>query len=309
MDRNLDNLLVDFETFKGWIVDDLNSHFINKELMVSQVAKTNIGMRTGINIKGENKIPMATIYIENMYDEYLKGESYNTVLNNAIRVLKADVGDGIKNTLQEFNFDNREQILSKAYCEVIGIKGNKKMLYSMPYIKVEDMAIIYKLLISENDEGLAAIKVNNQILDDTGISLKELHERAIINTQDFFPVELISMPLMFGMEVNDRTSMFILTNRQRTNGAMAAFYPGALQKVAKSLCKDIYVLPSSIHEVILMPDTGENVSELRALVKDMNRNVVSKEDKLTDSVYRFRLGDERLSLCKEGLNRNRGLER
>lgn len=207
------------------------------------------------------------------------------------------------------NFDSREQILSKAYCEVIGIKGNKKMLYSMPYIKVEDMAIIYKLLISENDEGLATIKVTNQILDNMGISLQELHECAMANTQSFFPAEVVLRPQIFDIVGINSPFIYVLTNRQTTNGAIAAFYPGELQKVVDTLCKDIYILPSSIHEVILMPDTGENVSELRALVKDMNRNVVSKEDKLTDSVYQFRSGDERLSLCKEGLNRNRGLER
>jgi hypothetical protein len=85
-----------------------------------------------------------------------------------------------------------------------------------------------------------------------------------------------------------RLPMYVLTNRQKMNGAACMFYPGVLEDFGKKLGRDFYLLPSSVHEVILVP-ADETVSKeaLWEIVTDINRTQVAEEEILADSVYYY----------------------
>ena len=82
------------------------------------------------------------------------------------------------------------------------------------------------------------------------------------------------------------STMLVLTNNVQLNGAAALFYPGVMDQAAERLGGDFIVLPSSTHEVIMIPADGmTDFRSLEQMVKDINRSQVAPEERLSDHVY------------------------
>ena len=85
---------------------------------------------------------------------------------------------------------------------------------------------------------------------------------------------------------------YVLTNNTRLNGAACIFYEDVLKKFADTLQTDLYILPSSIHEVILLPKLARyDAMNLEDMVREVNTDGVSREEVLSDKVYIYRRSD------------------
>lgn len=99
---------------------------------------------------------------------------------------------------------------------------------------------------------------------------------------------------------DDLLPMYVLSNKEHLNGAATLFYPGTMQLVASEFGGSYYILPSSIHEVILIPDDGDmDVEFLLSMVVSVNKDGVLPEDKLTDSVYYYDAEKNEFSRCNK----------
>jgi hypothetical protein len=99
--------------------------------------------------------------------------------------------------------------------------------------------------------------------------------------------------------------MYVLTNASGSLGAAALFYPDVKEKAAELLGGDYYILPSSVHEVILVPDSADiKAADLCDMVKQANRTVVDEKDILSDNVYHYSKDDRKLN--KVSPDRERG---
>lgn len=206
-------------------------------------------------------------------------------------------------------FRDPDVVMERAFCQVIGIKGNEALLDTIPHKRHDDLAIIYRLLVGKDDRTVGSAKITNDNFDGLGISLDELHERALANTEKFFPVKIMNLAEMLpiGEVLDNRSDLLMITNEGQSLGAAAAFYPGVLEHISERMGGRIFLLPSSVHEFMAIADNGNHeVKWLRGMVKEANQCVVKAEDRLTDSVYRFRRGDRALSLCKDENRRSRG---
>lgn len=96
-----------------------------------------------------------------------------------------------------------------------------------------------------------------------------------------------------------RIPLFVLSNRQRLQGAVCMFYPGVLKQFAGRIGRNLYILPSSVHEVLLLPDQGDrNRQELLRMVTEINENCVADCEILADSIYYYRRETDRIEqLC------------
>jgi len=89
--------------------------------------------------------------------------------------------------------------------------------------------------------------------------------------------------------LESETNMFVLTNERRFCGAAVMLYSKLLHKIAMRLGKDLLIIPSSIHEVIIMPDRGEySIEELSNFVRNINEEAVEQEERLTNHIYIYR---------------------
>ena len=91
--------------------------------------------------------------------------------------------------------------------------------------------------------------------------------------------------------------MYVLTNTEKSFGASAVLFPAVLKAVREHLQSDYYVLPSSIHECIIIPaDENLNPAALHEMVKEINEEHVAPEELLGDSVYFYSQKKQRLEI-------------
>ena len=103
--------------------------------------------------------------------------------------------------------------------------------------------------------------------------------------------------------------LLVLTTERGRLGASALLYPGMLERIGKVIGSDYFVLPSSIHEVLILPDHGQAApKDLAMMVKDINENTVGLEDRLSNKVYRYRTNEQALTIAADP-DRRRDYER
>ena len=115
--------------------------------------------------------------------------------------------------------------------------------------------------------------------------LEEMEGKEIINRDEYFE------------ELRDAAPMYVLSNRTRVQGASCILYPNILKDFAAAVKSDFYILPSSVHEVILLPVQGDEDEEgLKRMVCEVNETQVEREEVLSDSVYYYSREREKLSI-------------
>lgn len=196
-----------------------------------------------------------------------------------------------------------------------GVDANKELLKNSPHILINDMAYTYRIFIEKNDDGISTIPITNEIMKLMQLDLKSLHALAQQNTPNILPAKFRSMnsvifelmgidendPAAKIMDLRESEKFFILSNNENVNGAAAIFYPGQLDLIMKEVKNEFYVLPSSTHEVLIVPKS-ENISsykELEKMVKEVNNTEVLPEEILSYNVYEYNGNSKELLLAKD----------
>ena len=161
-----------------------------------------------------------------------------------------------------------------------------------------------------DEEGLSSMLIKNDLLKQYGITAEQLHEDAMKSSPRIMAPEISSMgavmeelvekdPFMMSPEEREMLqesiresaqmpSFFVVTNQQRIDGAGVLFYPEVMDNLGELLGQDYFILPSSIHEMLVLPDNGEiNADELRMMVTEVNATQVAPAERLTNDVYHF----------------------
>lgn len=186
-----------------------------------------------------------------------------------------------------------EEVSRRLSLALIPVRGNEVMLSSVPHRLIEDLALIYR---ADQAEGISVV-INDRMLAGYGIAPEQLHEDALASAQDRHPcvIRPIREVLGIGQEDDDpelrdpddaAPELYVATTADMFRGACVIAYPGVLEQAAARLGGSYYILPSSIHEVLLVPARGEDRSEeYRDMVTEINSAMVPENEKLSDSVY------------------------
>jgi len=173
----------------------------------------------------------------------------------------------------------------------------EEILPTIPYRQVCDMVEAVCFALQNNPEK-AFLTVTNGMLKEWGISEEELFRIAVENTVKAKPAlmrPLLDIMAEAGLlpddteeELQPEHQLYVVTNPDRLLGAGVILYPGFLKKAAKKIGRSFYLIPSSIHEILLLPDTGDvDVDFLKMMINDINRNRVSPEERLSNHPYRY----------------------
>lgn len=196
-----------------------------------------------------------------------------------------------------------EHIKDKLFIRVYGVGINEEDFSFLPNTKINNLAITYNVLIDKLTDypPIKSIKITNELLDKYGVSKEELHKAAIQNSEKIFPAKYY--------KTNDLVPFNILTNEIGCLGAAALFYPNQMEKIAASLGGNYFVLPSSIHEVLVLPDYGNlNYMELEQMVKEINKTTVDRKDQLSNDVYYYDSKERLFSLASEHEKRSKNID-
>ena len=195
-----------------------------------------------------------------------------------------------------------EHIKDKLFIRVYGVGINEEDFSFLPNTKINNLAITYSVLIDKvtGDSAIKSITFTNELLDKYGVSKEELHKAAMENSEKIFPAKYYKM--------NDLVPFKVLTNEMGCLGAAALFYPNQMEKIAASLGGNYFVLPSSIHEVLILPDDGNlNYMELEQMVKEVNETTVDRKDQLSNNVYYYDSKDRIFSSAAEHAKRSKNI--
>ncbi len=321
---------MDFLQFVNEVKKGLKQYFDEEtEIVVNSVRKNNGVMLTGIVIMEKGNHIAPTIYLESFYEAYKKEKNMQAILYELVRIYKSNRIESVSNL--DF-FKDYETSKQKIYYKLINAKKNEALLKEVPFVPYLDLAIVFYCDCSNELFGNAAILIKNSHLAMWGIDAEKLYQAAILNTPRNNPYEIKAMDTMmlelYAADIRrelerkhisyseqwieqlaaqmvekeapagERTPMYVLTNTGRTHGAACILYHNLLDEFAKRINDNLYILPSSIHEIIIVPASlAGKASELREMVKEINETQVEEEEVLSDSVYFFNRSTKRLELA------------
>lgn len=248
---------------------------------VYEATKNNGVKRVGLVI-GENAAQMSpTIYLEDFYQEYQNGSEISD-LAKSVECLYERVKLADSYPYKEVS--DYQKIKSKILYKLINYKANVEYLKNVPYEEFFDMAIVPYVMFGNSELGDATMQIKNEHLEGWGVDKETVMAEAKRNT-----------PIAQLAEVGQLTEyMYVLTNSNRNLGAATVCYPETLEKVWRLIGEDFYILPSSIHEFILIPESyGVEADQLRRIVSEVNATAVRAEEVLSDQVYYYK-GNEHL---------------
>ena len=270
-----------------------------------EVVKMNDQKLHGLTFKMPGVDAAPTLYVDEMYEAYKDGADLGYLATEM-----ADMYSASRNAVAppevDLSYDN---VKDKLTVRLLEKKRNHEFLSTMPYVSVgHGLAVIADINMGEDRGGDWRIAINNGVLESLGVDKERLFSDAMSNAKIYDPASLVDMSsALFSPEkVNllereepiapeDIGGMYVLTNSTGSLGAAALFYPDVKEKAAELFGGDYYILPSSVHEVILVPaSAGINEKELCDMVKQANRTVVDEKDILSDDVYHYSRDERRL---------------
>lgn len=196
-----------------------------------------------------------------------------------------------------------------AVCAV-PVEGNEELLSSAPHKVKEDMALVYRILTGDAEHIDSMIQVTNDMMERFGITPEQLHKDALASSAASRPVKFERLTKILSELSGEPEEVFAggkpvdwayvaTTSGSPFFGAGVLFYPGFLQTASSVMGGGFYILPSSVHEVLLVKDDVRmSPGALRDMVRDINAEEVSDEDKLTDSIYYYSCEKDDFSLVE-----------
>lgn len=260
-------------------------------------SKLNGAEKTGLTIRRmqEPQQVVPVIYLEECYEQYLKNQNFMECVEVICTVYENQKGneETIMTALKNMeNVQNWEQIKDRIFPMIVSERENENLKEQYVYKNYLDFLVLYIVRISEIEIG--NIKITNQMLDAWGISAEELDNQAMDNMKtDGYQVKGMrrmlqeTCPEMMDDIVEEEDEvMYVLTNKEKYFGAAGIFFCAELfQKVIGK--NNFYILPSSVHELILVKDDGCDMQELNAMVKCVNEEQVDIDERLSDHAYYY----------------------
>lgn len=276
---------MNYTEFINAVKEEVGEHLEPDIIVELHTAKKNNGtIRKGLMIarKGVNVSP--AIYLEEFYEEYKKGKSIS-LLAETIRQIYEQVK--VQNSYSCDNIFSYEKVKEKIVYKVVQRESNEELLKEVPYETFLDLALVFYVLLEATPFGNATLLVKNEHLKEWGVEKEELLRAAEENTPRM-------LPLRFEKLTN---FMYVMTNQPQNLGACAVCYPDACKKAREIIGENFYVIPSSIHEMILIPESyGLNRVQLEMMSGEINSEDVEKEEVLSGNVYYYSGKEERLFL-------------
>lgn len=262
-------------------------------LQVHTTLKNNGKRRVGLTISEKHVNIFPTIYLEEYYKQFQNGNSIEAITESILNVYHEVKFEHIwqVNTIKDF-----QTIQSKIVYKLIHAEKNEELLHTMPHIPYLDLAIVFYVLFDVDESGTATIPITNDLLHFWDTNLDEVYRIASENTKHLLPATFKPMRVvieeLLGNPCEDRVLeddiMFVLTNPLRSFGAACILYDGILEQIAGQLGENFYILPSSIHEMIIVPESqSPSKEDLNDMVTEINETQVDEEEVLSDHVYYY----------------------
>ena len=282
------------EAVRKDLQDNLSELFPGVTVNIQQVDKIQGGSYLGLRIDREDGLASPVLNLEQPYQDMKTVRPYEKVIRDIAEQTEAVLRDMPQISLKDVN--EYDQLKEGLIMQVIPIRGNEERLADMPHKQMEDMAVVYRVMMdSPHHGGEMSFLISNSIMQGYGITPEQLYEDASFNMSQnmkysirpLFSVLADMNPVFADEPMPEPDNMlFVCTNEMGAYGAGTVAHPEFMEEASKKLQGNFFVLPSSIHEVLLLKDDGHtDYHALQDMVSAINATEVQPKDRLTDNVY------------------------
>lgn len=291
MDRNI------VEYIKDHIKEYLPPEYKNAEVTVNDVIKNNDRTLTGLTILKDGSNMAPTIYLEPYAADIEAGRPIDSVLEEIAKIQQTE------STRMFFDasfLKDYEKVKPHLFVRMCDPEKSTEYLKDKPHTAYGELAATYRIRVMAEEEMTGSAVVTNGMLQTWGITKEQLHQDTIQAESVRNPAGLYRMDdILFASEQRNLLEageplqagslpIYVLTNQDKTDGAGVIVQDGILEKVGGLMEADFYMLPSSIHEVLILPDDGGmDIKELQKMVREVNATQVAPDEVLSDKVQYY----------------------
>ncbi|MCR5837188.1 MAG: DUF5688 family protein [Lachnospiraceae bacterium] len=310
--------MMNYEDFKKKVENEfanyLGTEFDETKIVIHSVYKTNCKIESLAlrGIKGhENMSP--SLSLNGMFKYYKQSENFEKVMSEFAEIFTETLND-----IESIpNIENN--IEGNIFFTLINTKMNTEFLKDVPHREFEDLSIVYRLRAMDSDSRICSTVINNRLASEIGKTEDELFELAKVNTKtiypivtrkineiivksifsDMFPPEIIdeiATKMAESLNIDDKHSMYVITNKVGVFGASSFLYEDVLFELANKVDSNLYILPSSINEVIAISSECDEPRVFADMVYDINMSQVPMEEILSNSVYLYNRDERKVSI-------------
>lgn len=270
-------------------------------LEIREVRKNNGVVLHGLLIASQERNVIPTIYLDSFWEAYEAGTPFSAVVKRLLSIYREDTPED--SVSMEF-FQVFDTVRERVCYRLVGIKNNEDLLKDVPHIEFLDLAICFYYAYQEDSLGEGIILIHNSHMQMWGTSTAELLRLAQSNTPRLFPWECCTMEDILnevtgrGVKTGCLIPMRVLSNVKRLHGAVCMLYPGVLEELAAELKGSFYIIPSSIHEVIVLADSKAGSAQaLKEMIREVNSTQVAPEEVLSDTLYYYHFSDKKIMIA------------
>ena len=292
---------MNYSAFCDTLIASLSKRLDSDYTLIKESIRKNNGVMLDaliLRMSGISSAPV--IYLESLYQHYLNGSTIEDLCSTVIAGLKKDsiITPEIMLRLQNLEFA-RDKIAFR----LVSKKANEELLQDVPWIPFLDLAVIFHIHLGRSAGNQVTSVIHNHQLKEWNVSTIELFRIAKENTSKLYPSAITRLEhLLFGLDPENSElfscdsaipTIYVLTNQNGINGASCLLYENTIKDFADRIGSDLIILPSSIHEVLLIPDSSSlDYHVFRDMVRTINAHDVPKEDILSDELYLDRRGSK-----------------
>ena len=270
--------------------------------------------RLVVSVEG-SKLSMA-FRLKSLYLGYEDGTSLEETADQVVNTIRENL-DICKNNEKDVKEFLSDYSVVKKCVYLRLLPGNSPVLPKAPHKDIKDMAVVACVHLDDFDDdpdGKAVVTVTNELLDMYGISSEQLFEDAEKNSLKKEPIKLTSLGNMVASllggtpsDIDEAVEAYVVSNTSGFQGAAVIAYPDFFKRAVEAIGGSCFVLPSSVHEFILLKDDGQEVEALNAMVQNVNKNVLGPRDFLSDQCYHIDGQTLEFLSGEEFVNLSRGL--
>jgi len=288
--------MMSFAEFGEWaadnIRDQLPEEFRDAKVRIDKCDRLG-GSYMGMTVMPEGQYISPTVNLDQFYGSYLKGMDNKKILGLMAKLLQYEHPAFDMDWLFEYS-----KVKDKLFVRISNAEKNKEMLKNIPHRLIEDLAMSCHIFMDEHDGGFGSTTVVNDMLKSYGVSEEQLFADALENSSRRMPAQILSLEDTVRRIADDHPGgidsdesvweAMILTNSRKLCGASALFYPQIMEMIAEKAGGSYFILPSSIHELLILPDDGTlDAGRLSDTVRRINMEVLDERDFLSDNVYYY----------------------
>lgn len=314
--------MMDYEIFKDVIEDQIKDYlpdsFKNADILIRRAHETNESYDEICAILSDEKMSPA-VGIKYYYEKYREKENIQSILKELAGSI-VELHDIKKEVEDIVDLDNVQHNILYA---VVNTEANREFLENAPHRQLHDLSVVYRIRLGNDEYGKEiSMKINNDIMNKMELTEQNLFDLASENTNRIYPAKAVSMEEQIreilqrqGMDnetidvlVDARmlreSPLWVVKNDAPVGGAAIIANTDVFDELSQKIGDDLYIIPSSVHEVLVMPAGQNDALKLADMVLDINRTETLLADRLSNQIYKYDKENKEITMATDTPNKS-----